>query len=326
MTPPNICRIGIDEAGYGPSLGPLVIASSALAWHSDFEESRLVDLWQHLHPICRKTRKGQTSSLWIYDSKAIKSRSKGLEDLESAALAFFCLNDDWPSTMGVLLQKLGVDQTDFDNLPWYENIWNVKLPVFARQPQSLEQSARLRQALDSNQMHWQGLQARIFNARVFNAGVHDCENKATFHAKNISKLIAFHLHHATAPEEQSFDFRCDKLGGRNQYLGFLKTLFPKTPITIDEQGRKVSRYSLNQDTQRIAIQFQRQADQQNLLTALSSMLCKYLREVFVAELNSYFQKQLPGLKKTAGYPQDAKRFLADIKTLEFAKTDLIRCR
>jgi ribonuclease HII len=45
-----------------------------------------------------------------------------------------------------------------------------------------------------------------------------------------------------------------------------------------------------------------------LPAAFASMIAKYLRERAMEALNSFWQKQVPGLKPTAGYPVDAQRF------------------
>ncbi len=41
------------------------------------------------------------------------------------------------------------------------------------------------------------------------------------------------------------------------------------------------------------------------------MTAKYARERAMAELNAWFCERVPGLKPTAGYPTDAKRWLAE---------------
>ncbi len=43
------------------------------------------------------------------------------------------------------------------------------------------------------------------------------------------------------------------------------------------------------------------------------MTAKYLREVLMREFNAFWQRHVPGLKPTAGYPGDAARFLDAIR-------------
>jgi hypothetical protein len=43
------------------------------------------------------------------------------------------------------------------------------------------------------------------------------------------------------------------------------------------------------------------------------MLCKYLREVCMRQFNRFWTGHVPGLKPTAGYPGDARRFYDAIR-------------
>ncbi len=43
------------------------------------------------------------------------------------------------------------------------------------------------------------------------------------------------------------------------------------------------------------------------------MFAKYIRESAMKLFNSWWVKRVPGIRPTAGYPQDARRFIADIK-------------
>jgi hypothetical protein len=49
-----------------------------------------------------------------------------------------------------------------------------------------------------------------------------------------------------------------------------------------------------------------------LAAALASMTAKYLREISLRPFNRFWQEHVPGLKPTAGYPNDARRFKAEI--------------
>ena len=59
--------------------------------------------------------------------------------------------------------------------------------------------------------------------------------------------------------------------------------------------------------------FRPRADAGGGPVAVASMLAKYLREVCMRQFNRYWAGHVPGLKPTAGYPVDAKRFYADIR-------------
>jgi hypothetical protein len=42
------------------------------------------------------------------------------------------------------------------------------------------------------------------------------------------------------------------------------------------------------------------------------MASKYLRELAMGAFNEFWRRRVAGLRPTAGYPQDARRFKADI--------------
>ena len=64
--------------------------------------------------------------------------------------------------------------------------------------------------------------------------------------------------------------------------------------------------------------------------SLASIYSKYLRETFIKALNEFFTTRQPGLKPTAGYYTDAKRWLADAEEMlarhYVDRTMLIRVR
>jgi hypothetical protein len=58
----------------------------------------------------------------------------------------------------------------------------------------------------------------------------------------------------------------------------------------------------------MTVHFQTEAEQQHLPVALASMLAKYNRELLMHRFQAYWHQKLPGVKPTAGYGSDAKRF------------------
>ena len=52
--------------------------------------------------------------------------------------------------------------------------------------------------------------------------------------------------------------------------------------------------------------------EEELPTALASMTAKYHRELAMRAFNAFWTEQVAGLRPTAGYPQDAKRFRKEI--------------
>jgi hypothetical protein len=104
---------------------------------------------------------------------------------------------------------------------------------------------------------------------------------------------------------------CDKHGGRNSYAGLLQHFFPEHVIEVHSEGRENSVYRFGPRERRVEFRFVAKGD--NFLpAALASMACKYLRELAMHAFNGFWQQQVPGLRPTAGYPDDAKRFRKEI--------------
>ena len=76
--------VGIDEAGYGPNLGPLVQAAVALHLPDDDPAG-----WETLKPVVRRCARRPTAGLLIDDSKKVYTRG-GLEALERGVLVDRC--------------------------------------------------------------------------------------------------------------------------------------------------------------------------------------------------------------------------------------------
>ena len=87
---PGLRWVGIDEAGYGPNLGPLVmtavVAEATDGGRPGGGPAPTLDLWGDLAATVDRAG-GDPGRLWVDDSKAILRGGKGRDRLESACLA-----------------------------------------------------------------------------------------------------------------------------------------------------------------------------------------------------------------------------------------------
>src|SRR5436305_10705213 len=110
--------IGIDEAGYGPNLGPLVMTSVACRVPDDLAGA---DLWRVLRPAIRRHTEPDDGRLLVEDSKLVYSTGRGLLDLETSVLATLA---PWPSAEPVPLTRC-IDwacpghHAELRGEPWY---------------------------------------------------------------------------------------------------------------------------------------------------------------------------------------------------------------
>ena len=125
-------KIGTDEAGYGPNLGPLVVTGTLWKTRSCDD-----DLYQLLAPCVADQPPGRNNpdqdSLAIADSKVVY-RSKSIRHLEKSVLTTLSLvAGTVPSTLRELTRLVKPDVTDdfFEDIFWLAEGVNeeVSLPI-----------------------------------------------------------------------------------------------------------------------------------------------------------------------------------------------------
>ena len=118
---------GIDEAGFGPLLGPLVVTSAVFSVPRELAE---VDLWEHFGRSVGRTRKHLAGRLLIADSKKAYDRSRGLGHLERTVLAVLRGMGHEPTVLNGLLDLLCPDCLPrLSAYPWYQGLQNCALPA-----------------------------------------------------------------------------------------------------------------------------------------------------------------------------------------------------
>lgn len=294
---------GVDEAGLGPTLGPLVTASFALRCPDDWTPA---SPWTVLsEAFCR--RPGETPPpLPVCDSKLLYPRP-GLACLEQAVGVFCHLIHGSPEPQPVACTP----DRDAPLHPCYDGPPPAFPTMCEREsiPEIARQVGRILQAAGVTLVH---LEVRLLYEPAFNQRLDAGLNK------NQLILEQTGLHLAALAERfaqtEPLHIVVDKQGGRNAYAAYLASLFPDFWPQETESGRESSRYRLNAGRKAIAIDFQAKADRESFATAAASMAAKCIREQAVSRLNSWFCKRYPDLNPTAGYPQDAKRWLSEVGT------------
>lgn len=310
--------VGIDEAGYGPLLGPLCVGSVVLiadpATVAPFEqwiESGAPDLWTLLaDAVCRKARdpKGRVA---IDDSKKLKRPNDAsghpLEHLERGVLAWaHCLGDERCADDASLLRLLGAEPRD---LPHWGGA-ALALPAANDAALLGIATQRLRRALAGVGLSLGALRVAALDAPEFNTAFARTRSKASVNtALALERLLvacrSFPGHDVVA----SFD----RHGGRIHYRDDLAYTFPDSVIRVLDESEPMSRYELVDGARRVHVTWQPEAESAHLTVALASMAAKYVRELWMQRLNRYFAQILPALKPTAGYVEDGRRWLAQVE-------------
>jgi hypothetical protein len=129
----------------------------------------------------------------------------------------------------------------------------------------------------------------------------------------------------------------DRLGGRQRYGPFLYPLFGGAHFNILEQEPDRQLYEVRAEAprRRLTIGFRVEGESHCFTTALASMAAKYVRELHMRLFNEWWQERhrelgAGALLETAGYPQDAARFLAEVgelcARLSIDRTQMVRLR
>jgi len=295
---------GVDEAGLGPILGPLVVGGAALAGPEG------ADPWPALRPLVARERK-EKGKVRVADSKKVHQGQHGLRALEETALAFWAArHGDLPATLGDWLTQLGVDLATLARCPWYEDLSQPLVHVaddgFVRL-----HGERLARGLREHGIALLDLTALPVDVEEWNALIAATDNKSKAHFHAYGAVLARLL--ATVPAGVDGHVVADRCGGRMHYGADLRRLRPGVRVEVVREEPAVSTYRVHGDGGgTTAVTFAERGEDRAFPTALASCLAKYLRERMVGCLNAWFQARVPGLQPTAGYYVDGHRFLTDI--------------
>lgn len=298
--------VGVDEAGYGPNLGPLVIATSA--WELP-DDGQPADLYGRLAPevAARSNRRATEATVTLADSKSLYSPTRGLALLERGVLGATALNGAAPSSWREAFAQLAPDSWERLALePWNAD-YDEPLPLACDAAGLTIAAARLQQATERAGVRLLALRAVIVPPPRWNelTRLHGSKGVAL---SNVSLgLVAAMLGRLPSGP---VSITCDKHGGRNRY-GPLLQQFVDVLVEVHAESAHESRYAWGAEERRVEVVFRPRAEA-HLPTALASMVAKYLRELAMRAFNAWWQRHVPGLRPTAGYPVDARRFMTDI--------------
>jgi ribonuclease HII len=310
---------GVDEAGLGPILGPLVVAGVALSGPEG------ADAWQLLADVIsrERTEKGKVR---VADSKKVNQGQRGLQRLEETALAFWgARHGALPADLQSLLETCGVDLAPLQRCPWYEDL---RLPLPLRADAGLVEltAARLERALAKAGIELRALAVRPVDVEEFNRWIDATDNKSRAHFRAYARVIAELL--AVLPAGSHLV--ADRCGGLVHYVPSLRRAYPKVRVRVLAEGPALSSYEVATRAGPVRVTFAAQGEDHAFPTALASCIAKYVRELMICLLNRWFEARVPGLRPTAGYYTDGRRFLADVGAIVaqegFPRRRLIRSR
>lgn len=340
---------GIDEAGYGPLLGPLIVGRSVLVVPKLACDAPTPDLWLRLNKAVCKRISDRAGRIAINDSKKLTTKAAGVKHLELGCLAFAGLSsgsdnrnttgensggnsggDSGEGSGGISgsegdsgckpgnlcdwLDMLGeTTHRAPDLLPWYtatdEHPWQA-LPTRVTGGEVAIAAGMLRNCAERIGVELGGLGAAVVFEDRFNKMVAATRSKASLSFT----FVAGHLMHVWENYGQHNPTAIvDRQGGRTHYRELLAQSFPQAQVDVVEETTTSSTYTMSDtDGRAMRVSFMVDAEESHMPVALASMVSKYTRELLMARLNHYFAQRVTDLKPTAGYAKDGKRYLEDL--------------
>jgi len=301
---------GLDEAALGPTLGPFCACLTTFSIPGqNTPEPELYEIFSEIISPGKKI----PGKLAVADSKILYSRSTGIRTLEKGVLTFLeAAGLSLPVSFTDLLSALSPpsDLKALKGIPWFEKAGDLTIPWNNSNSDTAETDSGLKTALESRGIEFQMPSLRFVPAREFNREILSRGGKGPGVRAIISPLLKEALSEINNLKQKK-RITVDRQGGRKYYGEWLNELMPGSPLRAEEESPKRSAYTAGNRH----IEFLVGADGIRMETALASMFAKYVRESAMVMFNQWWTERIPGIKPTAGYPQDARRFIGEIEAV-----------
>jgi hypothetical protein len=317
--------IGTDEAGYGPNLGPLVVAATAWrmqdpapANHRGDDPDRDLD-----HRLTAAVSAGSPPGgpLWA-DSKQIYRGRNGMAALERSAVCGLALAAGRiPRCWGDLTEILAAAPPTALPLD-YSSLEDMRLPIAATVSDCEAHARRLQPALEAAGIALLAVAARAVYPQAFNAALDRGLNKSDILSSSTLELAAeLHARHGRPAEPATI--WCDRHGGRKRYAAVVSHAFAGCPVWPVLEAHDCSRYAIDtaegshidpagdRPTRSPTLIRFTVGGEASIPVAVASLTAKYVRELTMRAFNTFWCSRHPGLAPTAGYPVDALRWRSE---------------
>lgn len=304
---------GIDEAGYGPTLGPFVLSKVVMEIPEEYHHE--TNIWHILKDAVSEKIQKRGNRIIVGDSKKLYQQKTGLKMLEEAVLAFVWYTKGPVRKFSDLLKLFSDGNEDsLDKYPWYKGK-DLDLPVASNVSAIMNYEDILKENAISLGVSILDIKSHFLCVSEINRQIVIDGNKSLLLFKScVAHLNEIFEHYGKRKPKVLID----KHGGRNYYEKLLTQFFKGCKVDSIVEGNPLSTYNIKNKTNKMDVSFIVGADSKHFPTALASMFSKYIRELFIKLFNAFWLEKVHGIKPTAGYPEDARRFLSQIQNVRNA--------
>jgi len=294
---------GIDEAGYGPFVGPFVVGYS-LFRAPDLE----TDLWPILEPAALRKPPRNDRRLWINDSKKVHSGKHGRARLErSIAACQASLGDEAMRFADYVRSAPAGPSKWLEATPWLADDGSELCPSADHGRARLD-AATLGRALERGGCSLHDVGCRMVPVGEWNQWIAQTGNKSETLFQVTMEVVR---HILTRTGRSPLRIELDQHGARRHYAPRLQQALQPDRIERHGETRAGSAYTLHFAERAVQFRFSEKADEQMAQVALASMAAKQGREAAMDRFNAWWAERMPELKPTKGYGVDGKRWLAE---------------
>lgn len=264
--------VGIDEAGYGPLLGPLVMSRVEF---NAVDTSSLSDALSEL-------------PYRITDSKILFKGRNTLSNLERPVHSLYPTS----RTLKMYLDRIAYE----DEPPFYSND-SLRLPICG----DVEANGNFK---GDKETEFCGAVSLYLTEERFNREYRKTMNKAEL----LFGMLKKHIRSVLKNTEDDVIFFIDRFGSRQYYGEHLWGILEDSPSAVRET-RTSSEYLFRDGGRHILVRFSTDADVNEPVVSLSSIFSKYLRELFMICLCDYLSELFGERIRISGYHDRRTRLL-----------------
>jgi ribonuclease HII len=293
-----VIRVGIDENGLGPRLGPLIVT----AVHARTEGEG--------HKLVRRRARGALARR-LGDSKALVSFGDVALGESWARAVWYATRGTAPLCPDDLIASLSTEPREslLRRCPEHhvDQCWSTEGERFTADEALLLRVSSDLAKLGERGIHILGAEVAIVCAERLNEAVSRGLSRFAVDLHTMERLALS----ARARADTEIEVTCGKVGGYDRYGEAFGPLSgrPHTPIC---EGRARSEYRVL-GLGRIA--FVRDADAGHLLVSMASLIGKWVREVLMARVTRFYRSVDPSLPEVSGYHDPVTTRFIDASTL-----------